>query len=938
MRDNQPVTNEEYIIPDGVTLVTKTDLHGTILEVNDSFELASGFTRDELVGEAHSLVRHPDVPAAVFKDLWHTISKGGTWSQIVKNRRKDGGFYWVRANITPIFKNQKVVAYLSYRTLATKAEISAASIAYKQIASGKAKIQNAKIYTGIRWAALNPIRKLKPHNQLLIIMLFTGIIPLAITDYLGNTPIWEALGVALFFILPAYALARISSNKVNQLNQDILRISSLEKINFTSGDNDTYYGRKANSVISVAINTRYLEEKALEQLDKSKQLEEAIHMSSSNIMITDNNLEITFLNDGLQQFLEATESTIQTVLPDFKAKNLVGTNIDVFHHTPAKKRNILKDLDKRLVSEIVIGNTHIELIISPIYNRNKLRVGLLAEWRDKTQDVMLVQNIGKTIHLAAEGIFDQKIDLNSVEGLAKEIATQINELLASVETPINEAILMGIEVAKGNFNAKITSNMFGRFDLLKTAMNVAIDNTSSLIGQTKQAITSVKAGAVDIGRSSTSLNDRTQEQAAALEETAASMEQITSAVQQNSDNAQQATEATHDTAQKAHASVKVMEQAIQSMEQIHESSQKINDIISLIDSIAFQTNLLALNAAVEAARAGDHGRGFAVVAGEVRALAGKSADAAKDIRGLIEDTVKKVDEGSVQVKNSGSALTDIVEAINRTNQITEEIATSSKEQSIGVSQVNQAITSIDGAVQQNASLVEESTQTAISLDTLSANMENTINAFHTPEALSRVATPQQTGGLDLAAAKRAHRTWRVNVLAYLNDVETVFPRETAADGTKCALGLWLYGDGKIHAGLASYQALEKGHLELHSFIGSILDLKDIGDMEKAIKEANKLEAKSDGIMDLIDAFEKDLIKQTSTTSPQLASQPAVAAPKPTPKSESKPTQRAATSTPAPKVQARTAAKAPAVAKPTEALQTPAPSQPKLGQGDEWGEF
>ena len=214
---------------------------------------------------------------------------------------------------------------------------------------------------------------------------------------------------------------------------------------------------------------------------------------------------------------------------------------------------------------------------------------------------------------------------------------------------------------------------------------------------------------------------------------------MTAAVKHNADNAQQAATVTQTTATQAQAGVDVMHNAIESMEQINTSSQKINDIIGLIDSIAFQTNLLALNAAVEAARAGDHGRGFAVVAGEVRNLAGKSSDAAKDIRILIEDTVKKVSEGTLHVKGSGTALNEIVESIGKVNKIIEEIASSSNEQSIGVSQVNQAITEIDNAVQQNAALVEETAATAEELGNLSEKMNQNIAQFKLDENTSGIA-------------------------------------------------------------------------------------------------------------------------------------------------------------------------------------------------------
>jgi methyl-accepting chemotaxis protein len=302
-----------------------------------------------------------------------------------------------------------------------------------------------------------------------------------------------------------------------------------------------------------------------------------------------------------------------------------------------------------------------------------------------------------------------------------------------------------------------------------------------------------------------------------------------------------------------------MNSAIESMEQINTSSRKINDIIGLIDSIAFQTNLLALNAAVEAARAGEHGRGFAVVAGEVRSLAGKSSDAAKDIRILIEDTVKKVSEGTLHVRGSGDALNEIVKSIGNVNQIIEEIAASSNEQSIGVSQVNEAITDIDSAVQQNAALVEETAATAEELGNMSELMSHNVSQFKMNEQPTGISQALSTGNIDFAGARRAHRQWRVNVRAYINDLDVTFDHATAHDGTLCALGKWIYSEGKDYQNLPSYQDLEENHGKLHAYIGRILELKDQGEIAAANAEMLNLEAASHKVIELLNQLESDIV-------------------------------------------------------------------------------
>jgi len=238
-----------------------------------------------------------------------------------------------------------------------------------------------------------------------------------------------------------------------------------------------------------------------------------------------------------------------------------------------------------------------------------------------------------------------------------------------------------------------------------------------------------------------------QEQAAALEETSATMDEMNSAVQNNTENAKQATGVAREVQTKATQGTKVMQQTIEAMNAIQQSSHKIADIVTLIDGIAFQTNLLALNAAVEAARAGDHGRGFAVVAGEVRALAQKSAEAAKDIKGLIEESVGRIDQGTKLASESGEMLNGITSAVEQVTQMIDHIARASSEQSEGVSQVHKAIADIDQVTQQNAALVEETSAASESMSEQAANLSrdmaffNTGNATKQPAAPARLAAP-----------------------------------------------------------------------------------------------------------------------------------------------------------------------------------------------------
>jgi methyl-accepting chemotaxis protein len=238
-------------------------------------------------------------------------------------------------------------------------------------------------------------------------------------------------------------------------------------------------------------------------------------------------------------------------------------------------------------------------------------------------------------------------------------------------------------------------------------VNSVLNARMVLIRRVKLLTVDVRTAAEEISTGNTSLSQLTEAQAASLEQTAASMEEMTSTVKANADNAAQAAKFALDAKQQAETGGQVVGAAVQAMGQINSSSRKIADIISVIDEIAFQTNLLALNAAVEAARAGEGGRGFAVVASEVRSLAGRSATAAKEIKGLIQDSVSKVNDGTKLVDASGKTLTDIVAAVKRVTDIVSMIASSSSEQSAGIEQVNTAVTQIEQATQKNAALVEQ---------------------------------------------------------------------------------------------------------------------------------------------------------------------------------------------------------------------------------------
>lgn len=296
--------------------------------------------------------------------------------------------------------------------------------------------------------------------------------------------------------------------------------------------------------------------------------------------------------------------------------------------------------------------------------------------------------------------------------------------------PTEIALITG-QIAAGDLTVHFTDT--GKETGIYAAMREMTRQLREMVSQVTQATDQVSAAAAEIAQGSADLSQRTEEQASALEETASSMEELTSTVKQSADNAAQANQLAGAARTQAEQGGHVVEQATTAMSAISTSSRQIADIISVIDEIAFQTNLLALNAAVEAARAGEQGRGFAVVAGEVRKLAQRSADAAKEIKSLITDSVAKVEDGGKLVEQSGKTLQEIVTAVKKVSDIVAEMAAASREQANGIEQVNTAILSMDQVTQQNAALVEETAAASQSMGEQARELQNLMSFFKLDE-------------------------------------------------------------------------------------------------------------------------------------------------------------------------------------------------------------
>jgi aerotaxis receptor len=535
MRLNLPVTNVEYILDEKQSIVSTADHKGKITYANPYFIEVSGYDEEELLGAPHNILRHPDMPPSAFADLWTSIKAGLPWQGVVKNRRKNGDYYWVLAHVTPIIENGKAVGYMSVRTKPSRAQIDAAAKLYSQEKDkpGSLILGQGRVFKS-RW-----------HKH------FTATM---------ETPIGLRLGLTFALLLGAVGI--------------------------------------------------------------------------------------------LGWAAASPETVIQTGL---------------------------------------------------------------AGWMAAFAATVFVAVGGFWLYVAQ-----------------------------AIVAPLKQAMIFAQRIAGGDLTASIATQRGDEIGQLTRALSQANANLYSVVGDIRRNFGSMLAAAHQISGGTTDLSGRTDSQAAALEETAASIDQITAKVKQNAGHSSQGDGMANSALASAEKGGTIVTKVVETIAEINESSQRISDIVGIINGIASQTNLLALNAAVEAARAGEAGRGFAVVATEVRNLAQSSANAASEIKKLIEESAEKVQAGTLLANDAGAAMQDILTSIRSVSGIMNEISVASKEQSNGIEQVNSAVTHLDEVTQQNATLVEQTTKSTRRLEEQGAKLMQALSVFklgHGDDAAAPVKTP-----------------------------------------------------------------------------------------------------------------------------------------------------------------------------------------------------
>ncbi|AVY66855.1 methyl-accepting chemotaxis protein [Xanthomonas translucens] len=455
----------------------------------------------------------------------------------------------------------------------------------------------------------------------------------------------------------------------------------------------------------------------------------ALENVTANVMIADAERNIVYINKPLARMLSAVQDDLRRELPGFDANDLLGRNIDVFHKRPEHQAKLLAALQHTHTAQIRVGGRTMRLIINPVIGDAFERQGFVVEWADRTDEIQVEEEVTQIVRAAAAGDLDSRIGLDGKQGFFLLLAQQLNTLLDNNADGLARISRLLSALSQGDLTARMDGDLHGVFARIRDDANATALQLATIVRQIQGASDSINSSAGEIATGNDDLSRRTEQQAASLEQTAAALEELTSTVKQNAEHARQANQLAVGAAAVATQGGEVVGQVVSTMSGIETSSRKIADIISVIDGIAFQTNILALNAAVEAARAGEQGRGFAVVASEVRTLAQRSANAAKEIKGLIDDSVGRVAEGSALVDRAGRTMQEIVASVQRVTDIMGEISTASQEQSAGIEQVNRTVTQMDEATQRNAALVEQATASARSMESQAGELARAVASF-----------------------------------------------------------------------------------------------------------------------------------------------------------------------------------------------------------------
>ncbi len=468
----------------------------------------------------------------------------------------------------------------------------------------------------------------------------------------------------------------------------------------------------------------------VERARKATALESMIEGATTNMMMCDMDLRITYCNPAVRDLLTKHRARLATAFPGFDPNRLIGVSIDDYHVNPSLQRGILTDpRNLPYKAEIKVAGLEFGLNATALLGPDGKQIGAAVEWVDYNDRAQYRDEVGAVLTATASGDLGRRGNVTSLSPAYQPMMTGINQVIEAIVAPIGELKDKLQQVSKGDLTAYVDGNYAGDHALLKNALNNTLDSLNDILGQVNRIAEQVDSGAVQVSEAAQSLSQGATEQAAALEEITASMTEMASQTKQNAENATQASQLAITSKRSAESGNQQMEDMVRAMQAIESSSKDISKIIKFIDEIAFQTRVLGVNAAVEAARAGVHGKGFAVVAEEVRNLATRSANAAKETTDLIEQSILKVAQGTEIAGKTAVALNEIVISIGKVNDLVAEIAAASNEQAQGIAQANKALNQMDQVTQQNTANAEESAAASQELSSQAGNLRRMLGRF-----------------------------------------------------------------------------------------------------------------------------------------------------------------------------------------------------------------